>query len=705
MKRVVVFGLGLLVGAAALSVPLSGTRKTFVPDWTFKGSALTGFQTVGQAQWSAVNGELVGKPTSPDGGWLMLDKSFQDVQFGADFRCADGCKTGVLLRAQKTDTGMKGVFVSLDGPAAAGFAVTLDANGKELTRQPLAGGGGMARFAAGTSPSAPPAPRAGGAPADAGRGAGGPGGPGAPGVDAGRGARRGGGAGAPGAPPAPGGAGAPAAGRVGAPPAGRGVSAVAAIVPRPSNAIKPNDWNDLDVIIDVTLLRPHVNSSNASGGGAISEEMGAFGPIALYIGGTGEVRFRDVSYKDLNLKRFPVERVSTNFRMQRLSPFQYSWSQAAADVDRDGNTDIIVPPFIYMGPSYTTAREFYAAETLNPSTVYPSIMVGFSGDFTGDGWPDYLATNGGRLYVNPKGESRRWDVFPGVVTGVSEICIMSDIDADGKLDLVHVGTGGTLNYSKPDPANPTGKWITQTISEPGSTSGHGIGAGDINGDGKKDILNAYGWWEQPAAGPTTGVWKYHPQAFSRWTARASEGGGEISVFDVNGDRLNDVVTALQAHGYGLAWYEQKKDAAGNITFVEHIFSDDMAANNAGGVNFSEPHGETAADIDGDGVMDWVVGKRQYSHHEGYLDPDGGNAPAVLYVFYTRRDRTAPGGARMVPELIHNQSGAGSQVLATDVNKDGVIDVVTSGVNGAYVFFGRPRAARAATPAPAAAPKK
>jgi hypothetical protein len=659
--------LTIASAAMAMAVTLAGTRSTFVPDWTFKGSALTGWKTLGQAEWRAVDGELIGIPKTPEGGWLVLDRSLQDVEFGADVRCADrlhasgasaglaeaeakagSCKTGVLLRAEKTPTGMKGVYVSLAAGDTGSYAVTLDDSGHELTRERLTAAGGMARFA----PTPTPAPA--GAPADQGRGS----------AAAGRGRAGGAGRGGP--------------------------SAVTSIVPRPATALKPNEWNDLDIVLDATLLRPHVNTGLQSAGGsvAVDEAMGRFGPIALYVGGTGEVHFKDVSYKDLNLKRFVKEEVSPNFRMQRLTPFQYSWSAAAADVNRDGHIDIIVPPFIFLGPDYVAAREFYAGETLNPSTEYPSIMVGFAGDFTGDGWPDYLSTNGGRLYVNPKGEPRRWDVYPNVVTGVSEICVMKDIDGDGKPELIHVGTGGTLRYSKPDPANPTGPWLSTTISEPGSTGGHGIGAGDINGDGRIDIVNAYGWWEQPPRGHE-GLWTYHPQAFSRWTGRASEGGAEMAVYDVNGDGLADVVTALQAHGFGLAWFEQKRDSAGTISFVQHMIADDFSAKNAGGVTFSEPHGSTVADVDGDGIPDFIVGKRYWSHHEGFLDPDP-YGPPVLYAYLTRRNPKAPGGAEFVPELIHNQSGAGSQILAVDLNKDGIVDIVTSGTNGAFVFFGKPR---------------
>ena len=83
--------LGVVATLGALSaVPLGGTRSTFVPDWTFKGSTLTGWHVLGAAEWKAVDGELVGTPKSADGGWLVLDKSFQDVEFGADFKCVAG---------------------------------------------------------------------------------------------------------------------------------------------------------------------------------------------------------------------------------------------------------------------------------------------------------------------------------------------------------------------------------------------------------------------------------------------------------------------------------------------------------------------------------------------------------------------------------------------------------------------------------------
>jgi len=660
--------LGLIAALAAFSnVPLAGTRSTFVPDWTFKGSTLAGWHPLGAADWKAVDGELVGTPKSADGGWLVLDKSFQDVEFGADFKCADGCRTGVLLRAEKTPTGMKGVFLSLDAGEVGSYAVTLDAHGKIVTRERLRPGGGLMRIApSAADAAAAAAARAGGA--GAGRGAPGPAGRGAPGAGAGAGQ-------------APGGR-------------GRGVLPSGAALPnltQPS-ALKPNDWNDVDLVIDANIMRPWVNT-DGGGGGAADDDLGKFGPIAIYVGGSGEVRFRDVSVRDLSLKRFVKEELSSNYRMLRLTPFYYSFASGAADFDRDGNMDIVSGPFIFLGPDFTKVREFYMALSTNPSTNFSSNWLEFAGDYTGDGWPDVLlaSTSGTRLYVNPKGEPRRWDSYAGIVPpapNVSEVSVMKDIDADGNPDLVYA-SAGAVRWAKPDPANPTGPWLSTQVGEPGTYAAHGIGAGDVNGDGRVDILNVYGWWEQPAKA-TTEMWTYHPEAFGRQSGRGAPGGAEMCVYDVNGDKLNDVVTSLQAHVFGLAWFEQKRDAGGKISFVQHMISDNFATKNAGGVVFSEPHGSACADMNGDGIPDFVIGKRFFSHNESYADPDPYGAP-VLYVYRTVRNKQAAGGAEFVPELVHNQSGAGSQVLAVDLNKDGVTDIVTSGELGAFAFLGQPRA--------------
>jgi hypothetical protein len=264
--------------------------------------------------------------------------------------------------------------------------------------------------------------------------------------------------------------------------------------------------------------------------------------------------------------------------------------------------------------------------------------------------------------------------------------------------LVYVADG-CLRYAKPDPARPTEAWIVHTISEPGLTTGHGIGVGDINGDGRMDIVNAYGWFEQPPAGSKQELWTYHPQVFGSWSRCCGVGGALMGVYDVNGDGLNDVVTSMQAHGFGLAWYEQKRDAAGKISFVEHVISGDYSAKNPGGVTFSQAHGATFADVDGDGVPDFIVGKRYWSHQDDTYDPDP-YGPPVLYWYRTVRNPKAPGGAEFVPELIHNRSGVGSTVLAVDLNKDGAVDIVTATDRGTFIFWGKPHTA-AANKAPAA----
>jgi hypothetical protein len=343
---------------------------------------------------------------------------------------------------------------------------------------------------------------------------------------------------------------------------------------------------------------------------------------------------------------------------------------------------------------YFDDRGFIRYYALNVAKEYTPEAVNFAFDYTGDGYPDVLVTEGRSIamYVNPGKEERRWDRYPVLPGAASEVDVFKDVDGDGVPDVVYIGDG-TVNWATPQKGNPTAPWVVHAVSEPGYgvLAQHGIGAGDINGDGRMDIVSPYGWWEQPAKGTAPGPWAYHPVKFGRWPrAGASPGGAELGVYDVNGDGLNDVVTTLEAHGWGIAWYEQKKDkASGAITFVEHVIMDDFLAKNPGGVTFSEPHAAAFADIDGDGIPDLIVGKRLYAHNESYNDPDP-YGDAVLYWFRTVRNPKAPGGAEFVPELIHNRSGVGSTITAADLNKDGAMDIVTSTNRGTFIFWGTPK---------------
>ncbi|HTZ56891.1 MAG TPA: FG-GAP-like repeat-containing protein [Acidobacteriaceae bacterium] len=622
-KRRLLIALSMLVGC----LPLFATGPSFHPDASFTGSSLTGWHTFGETKWRADNGEIVATPNGGS-GWLVLDHSYQDVGLYTQFQCTAACETGVLLRAEKTADGMKGIYVALSDPDLPTYSVTIDSHGQIVERNKLRRGGGLERIA--PPPSNEPQrefhfP----------------------------------------------------------------VSTVKLPFTAPDSMLRPTDWNQVEILFDANIVRTFLNDGREHG--AVGDE--GYGPIALYAGGAGEVRFKDLAYKDLGLKvRLPDE-ISRNFRKQQLCDFFYSWSSGAADFNRDGILDIVSGPYIYYGPDYTKYREMYLAQTVNPSTGFASdAWMDFPADFTGDGWPDvvtvsYGGAHGGIfLYVNPKGENRRWAKYKVVDDVQSEIAVMRDVDGDGKPEIVYMGDG-QVRYAKPDPANPTGPWIVHNVSEKGYGTAHGIGVGDINGDGRMDILNAYGWWEQPAPGSKQETWTYHPEVFGRY-GRGIMGGSVMAVYDVNGDGLNDVVTVLNPHGWGMAWFEQKRDSNGHISFVKHMIMDDFSTKNAGGVVFSEPHGTTYADVDGDGIPDFIVGKRYWSHLDTYLDPDPYGQP-VLYVYRTVRDPKAPGGARFVPELIDSHTGVGSDVLAVDLNKDGAMDIVTASRFGTFIYWGKP----------------
>ena len=132
----------LLSASLGGQTPAPSINGTFVPDWTFKGSALTGTDQIGQAAWRAENGEIVGTPKSADGGWLLINPGYQDVQVAGSYRCAAECTVGVMLRGEKSASGIKGIYTTLAGGPPAPAAVTVDPEGRIGNREPLTRSGG-----------------------------------------------------------------------------------------------------------------------------------------------------------------------------------------------------------------------------------------------------------------------------------------------------------------------------------------------------------------------------------------------------------------------------------------------------------------------------------------------------------------------------------------------------------------------------------
>ncbi len=382
---------------------------------------------------------------------------------------------------------------------------------------------------------------------------------------------------------------------------------------------------------------------------------------------------------------------------QRLQLSDQFWCEGAnfADFNKDGVNDLVAGPWWWEGPDFKKKHEIYAPATTFDLTVGPRTKVkvpGYEGglgkkntysnnffafpyDFNADGWMDVLVIGfpgeDTSWFENPKGEEKPWARHKIFDQTDNESPTFTDITGDGKPELVCI-TKGAYGYATPDWSDAAKPWTWHRITLPKGYGNftHGMGVGDVNGDGRADLLEKDGWWEQPASLEGDPPWTFHAVKF------ASAGGAQMYAYDVNGDGLNDVITGLAAHGFGLAWYEQAKDGS----FIPHPILGQTAAENAYGVKFSELHAIDLVDMDGDGLKDIVTGKRFWSH--GRMgDPDR-NDEAVLYWFQLVR---GPKGVDYIPHLIDSDSGVGTQVVAGDVNGDKLPDVVIGNKKGIFLL--------------------
>jgi hypothetical protein len=369
----------------------------------------------------------------------------------------------------------------------------------------------------------------------------------------------------------------------------------------------------------------------------------------------------------------------------------FSECASVLDVDNDGDLDITAGRNWYEAPNWIKHEDFrQGAETNGPETDNNSE---FAMDVNRDGKVDVVSSGWMRMkgafwYENPGQKEATWKGTRFHSARSMEGVIHGDIDGDGDDDILcnhwSLVSGQGMTWLESIDRAP---WLVEhVIGTDGET--HGNGLGDINGDGRTDIVTPVGWYEGPQK-PTEQPWEFHAD-YQFQKLQHDQGGSRAAshpmlVHDVNEDGMNDIIIGA-AHDYGLAWLEQSVDAAGQRTFTQHWIEKD----------FGQFHTMALGDLNGDGKPDLVTGKRLFAHHGNdvsafdplyafWYDIQGGTFQRHLLSYnhlpwYPENFRRNP-----PPNFV---VAVGMKVNIADMDADGKNDVIIAGKGGLYVFYNK-----------------
>ena len=328
-----------------------------------------------------------------------------------------------------------------------------------------------------------------------------------------------------------------------------------------------------------------------------------------------------------------------------------------ADFDRDGDLDIVCGDAWYESPTWTRHPIGLVRSVGGYRVDFADVPM----DVDGDGWTDVVSCSWHDRGVfwrrNPGATGGDWKTRIIDRPGNMETAIAADVDGDGRLDFVPNTVNATVWYSLSD-----GTLVPHMIST--DRGGHGVGVGDVDGDGRSDILGPDGWFRGPVD-PINGEWVFHGD----W----SLGGAGISIIvhDFDGDRLADVFWGM-GHDYGLFWLKQGRDDAGNRIWTRRLVDD----------SWSQAHGLVLVDLDRDGTPEVVTGKRRHAHNG--KDPGGEDELLVC----TYRFDPVDGTFKKTTLSRGGDVGAGHYPVVVDLDLDGDLDIVLPGKSGLHMLRNR-----------------
>ncbi len=306
------------------------------------------------------------------------------------------------------------------------------------------------------------------------------------------------------------------------------------------------------------------------------------------------------------------------FKKTQLDNKFRSEGAAVGDFNHDGKMDISAGSVYYAAPDWHMVSVLEKPKEFDPHG-YSESFCNFADDINHDGRTDLIVVDfpGKQTwwFEQPEKEGQPWTRHEATPVTNNESPAYLHIVGDEKQRQLLLGydPGGYIGYATPAAEQ---LWQLTPVSKPNAPGSgrfsHGIGAGDINGDGRNDILVKEGWWEQPA--------DKNQSELGVSSSRLRLGLPNIHVYDFDGDGDNDVLTS-SAHGIGIWWHEQTTDG-----WKTHEIDK----------SFSQTHSLCLADINGDKLPDFVTGKRWWAHGPGGdVDPDAAGRDVLV--------RTGPQG--------------------------------------------------------------